>query len=125
MVRGRSHPNRKVPLMRKMTMLLALALLASACVGGGTGVGGSPDPERFCELMEEYVVLIDEVVATAGDAAEEEFADLTASVEALATEAEQVAPEEIRDQIQSTEEEDVQDIAAYIEDECGVDLPEF
>ena len=39
MVRGRSHPNRKVPLMRKMTMLIALALLASACVGGGTGVG--------------------------------------------------------------------------------------
>lgn len=105
--------------MRVLTAMLALTFLLTACGGGGG------DSAEFCDLMEEFVNLADEAIAGAEEGDVSSLEELTQRVEEIITEAEEAAPDEIADIIDSSDPADQEEITNYVRDECGVDLPDF
>lgn len=116
------------PARQAVGAVLVLLLMAAGCssdAGEGSAGGGVASSERFCDIMQEFVDLADEALRTATTAGEDELTALMDRVTELVSEAEEAAPAEIADIIQSTELPDQDLVTQYVSDECGVDLPEL
>ena len=101
--------------MRARAMLLVLACLLAACSSGDGDTGA------FCDAMERFT----QIAETALTDPEVDFEALDAQIQEVITEAEEAAPEQIADIIDSTDPADQDEIVAFVSSECGVQLPEF
>lgn len=102
-----------------------LAELAAGLVGDAIGgqVVAYDDSGRFCEVMEEFVDLAEQAAALGPDSSQADFALLQQQVEELVVEAEEVAPAEIADLLDSPDDADL--VTDYVQEQCGVELPQF